>query len=41
MTDTIRLQPITLHASDIAFFTGKMENYFRVSDMPYELHSMW
>ncbi|MDB2643244.1 hypothetical protein N9Y37_02225 [Luminiphilus sp.] len=40
MTDTTTLQPITLHGSTISYFTGKMENYFRVSDMPYELHRM-
>ncbi|MDA8986136.1 hypothetical protein N9H10_03595 [Luminiphilus sp.] len=40
MTDTTTLQPITLHGSTISYFTGKIENYFRVSDMPYELHRM-
>ena len=40
MNDTTTLQPITLHGSNISYFTGKMENYFRVRDIPYELHSM-
>ncbi len=40
MTDTSPLQPIVLHGSTISYFTGKMENYFRVRDIPYELHSM-
>lgn len=40
MTDTSPLQPIVLHGSNISYFTGKMENYFRVRDIPYELRSM-
>jgi hypothetical protein len=40
MNDATALQPITLHGSNIAYFTGKMENYFRVRGIPYELHSM-
>jgi glutathione S-transferase len=38
--DTTALQPITLHGSDISYFTGKLENYFRVREIPYELRSM-
>ena len=40
MNDTTTLQPITLHGSNISYFTGKMENYLRVRGIPYELHSM-
>ena len=32
--------PVTLYGSNISYFTGKMENYFRVRDIPYRLHSM-
>lgn len=32
--------PIQLYGSNISYFTGKMENYFRVRSIPYELHSM-
>ena len=40
MNDTTTLQPIMLHGSNISYITGRMENYFRALDMPYELHSM-
>ena len=40
MPDTSTLQPIVLHGSNISYFTGKMENYFRVRDIPYELRSI-
>jgi hypothetical protein len=40
MNDTTTLQPITLHGSNISYFTGKMENYLRVRGIPYELNSM-
>ena len=40
MNDTTTLQPITLHGSNISYFTGKMENYLRVRGIPCELHSM-
>ena len=40
MADTSSLQPIVLHGSNISYFTGKMENYFRVRDMPDELRSI-
>ncbi len=32
--------PLTLYGSNISYFTGKMENYFRVREIPYELKSM-
>jgi hypothetical protein len=32
--------PVILSGSDIAYFTGKMENYFRVRGIPYELRNM-
>lgn len=32
--------PLTLYGSNISYFTGKMENYFRVRNMPYRLASM-
>ena len=37
---TEALQPITLYGSSISYFTGKMENYFRLKGIPYKLHSM-
>ena len=37
MTD---IYPITLYGSNISYFTGKLENYFRVRGIPYELRSM-
>jgi glutathione S-transferase len=32
--------PVTLHGSSISYFTGKMENYFRVKGIPYQLRSI-
>lgn len=32
--------PVVLSGSDISYFTGKMENYFRVREIPYELRNM-
>lgn len=40
MPDTSSLQPITVYGSSISYFTGKLENYFRVREIPYELRSM-
>lgn len=40
MPDTQSLQPTLLYGSNISYFTGKLENYFRVRDIPYELRSM-
>ncbi len=34
------LLPVVLSGSDISYFTGKMENYFRVRGIPYELRNM-
>ncbi len=31
---------LKLYGSNISYFTGKMENYFRVREIPYALHSM-
>ena len=28
--------PVMLHGSSISYFTGKMENYFRVRGIPYK-----
>lgn len=33
-------QPIAVYGSNISYFTGKLENYFRVRGIPYALHSM-
>lgn len=33
-------QTVTLYGSNISYFTGKMENYFRVRGIPYRLRSM-
>ena len=40
MTDDLVVKPVVLHGSNISYFTGKMENYFRVKEIPYELKSM-
>lgn len=40
MTDIQSLQPVALHGSNISYFTGKLENYFKVRGIPYTLHSM-
>jgi glutathione S-transferase len=34
------LEPIVLYGSNISYFTGKLENYFRVKGLQYELRSM-
>lgn len=34
------IEPIKLYGSSISYFTGKLENYFRVRDIQYELISM-
>jgi len=33
-------QPVSLYGSNISYFTGKLENYFRVREIPYQLKSM-
>lgn len=40
MTDISFTKPVILYGSNISYFTGKMENYFRVKNIPYELKSM-
>lgn len=32
--------PLTLYGSNISYFTGKMENYFRIRGIPYHFKSM-
>ena len=39
MSDTA-LQPITLYGSNISYFTGKLENYFRLKGVPYTFQAM-
>lgn len=39
-TDVSSLQPLILYGSNISYFTGKLENYFRLRDIPYQLRSM-
>lgn len=36
MTDLNLSNPIILYGSNISYFTGKMENYFRVKEIPYK-----
>jgi glutathione S-transferase len=38
MTEAIT--PLTLYGSSISYFTGKLENYFRIKGIPYHLQSM-
>jgi glutathione S-transferase len=38
--DSTSIQPLTLHGSNISYFTGKLENYFRLRGIPYHLRSM-
>jgi len=38
--DIDALLPITVHGSNVSYFSGKLENYFRVKGVPYTLHSM-
>ena len=33
-------KPIILYGSNISYFTGKMENYFKIKEIPYELKSV-
>ena len=32
--------PVTVYGSSISYFTGKLENYFRVKGIPYQFESM-
>jgi glutathione S-transferase len=34
------LQPVTVYGSNISYFTGKLENYFRVRGIPYTFRAM-
>ena len=34
------LQPITVYGSSISYFTGKLENYFRIKGVPYQFQPM-
>lgn len=34
------LFPITIYGSSISYFTGKLENYFRIKGIPYELQGL-
>jgi glutathione S-transferase len=34
------LLPITVYGSSISYFTGKLENYFRVKGIPYQLRAL-
>jgi glutathione S-transferase len=32
--------PVTVYGSSISYFTGKLENYFRIKGIPYQLQAM-
>jgi glutathione S-transferase len=34
------IQPIKVYGSDVSYFTGKLENYFKVKGIPYEMISL-
>lgn len=34
------LSPVTVYGSSISYFTGKLENYFRVKGIPYQLQAL-
>jgi glutathione S-transferase len=38
--DTAAIQPITLYGSNISYFTGKLENYFRAKGVPYVFRAL-
>ncbi len=38
--DSADLQPITVYGSNISYFTGKLENYFRLKGLSYTLRPM-
>ena len=40
MPDTSAIQPIVVEGSNISYFTGKLENYFRLKGIPYTLEPM-
>ena len=40
-TEPVTGQPaVTLYGSNISYFTGKMENYFRIRGIPYHFEPM-
>ena len=39
MSDT-QSEPLELRGASISYFTGKMENYFRLKGIPYRLEAM-
>jgi glutathione S-transferase len=40
MTPLESLLPITVYGSGISYFTGKLENYFRLKGIPYQLQAL-
>ena len=36
----IKSEPVKLRGASISYFTGKMENYFRLKGIPYQLEAM-
>lgn len=40
MAEIGSITPVTLYGCNISYYTGKMENYFRIRGIPYRLHSM-
>ena len=40
MPDANEIQPIVVEGSNISYFTGKLENYFRIKGIPYTLEAM-
>ena len=34
------VHPITVYGSSISYFTGKLENYFRIKGIPYQLRAL-
>ena len=38
--DTAAIQPITLYGSNISYFTGKLENYFRAKGVLYVFRAL-
>ena len=37
--DSEAIFPVTLYGSSISYFTGELENYFRVRGIPYRLQA--
>jgi hypothetical protein len=34
------IYPLIIYGCDVSYFTGKLENYFRLKGIPYTLHPM-